>query len=291
MKPKPLTEAQFLDLLEKVLAKVVDRDLKLRAAIQQEVARELRLQHHVASLTKFCEEGAVPDLAPATVAELQEQLAATFGSEASVSVKPDEAGKGLMEVEITLPDRTFSNKVKVDPAAATPGGEGEAKVPFVPFPVALPQDAELVWVLARREDLGPDEAARALAHIEEEFWASKAGQKRQREGAERTFAEFIATVPSAALLESGLKRHYKAPEALHSLRLLGNAAPAAGSEARANPLDALFDDKPTAESVRPPNGSGAGRERDGQKPVVRAEIPATEVVADGARSEDDAPWD
>ena len=122
-------------------------------------------------------------------------------------------------MEITLPDRVVSREIKVGPADAD-DGDGAPKAPFVPFPVTLPADAELVWVLARREDLGPDEAARALAHIEDEFWGSKTGQKLQREGTEKTFAEFIANVPAAALLESGLKRHYKEPETLHSLRLL-----------------------------------------------------------------------
>ena len=69
--------------------------------------------------------------------------------------------------------------------------EEEVKVPFVPFPVALPEDPELVWLLARREDLGPDEALRALAKIEEEFWATKKGQQLQREHVEKTFAEFV----------------------------------------------------------------------------------------------------
>lgn len=74
-----------------------------------------------------------------------------------------------------------------------------------------------MWLLARREDLGPDEAARALEKIEEEFWATKKGQQLQREGVEKNFAEFITHVPSSALSESGLKRHYKDPETLKSL--------------------------------------------------------------------------
>ena len=282
MKPKPLTEAQFLALLEKVLAKFVERDLKLRAAIQEEVSKEIRLHNHVASFTKFCEQGAVPDLKPETVAELQEQLAATFGSDASVSVTPDESRGGLMDVEITLPDRTVTSQVKVDPAVAA-GGEEPVKAPFVPFPVALPTDAELVWVLARREDLGPDEAARALANIEEEYWSSKAGQKRLKDGAERNFAEFIANVPSAALLESGLKRHYKEPETLHSLRLLaGGAGTAGGGGGKAVSLDALFSDEAPA---RPRPGG----------PAAPVEEPAaakgSHPLSDDAAGEDDAPWD
>ncbi len=223
MKSKPLTEAQFLTFLDKTLAKLIG-DLKLRATIQEEVSKEIRLHNHVASFMKYSENASVPDRKPETVAELQDQLAATFGSDAKVEVTApedeDAAGGGALAVEITLPDRIVSSEIRVAPAGGADDGDGAPKAPFVPFPVTLPQDAELVWVLARREDLGPDEAARALAHIEDEFWGSKTGQKIQREGTEKTFAEFIAHVPAAALLESGLKRHYKEPETLHSLRLL-----------------------------------------------------------------------
>lgn len=223
MKSKPLTEAQFLTFLDKTLAKLIS-DLKLRASIQEEVSKEIRLHHHVASFMKYSESASVPDLKPETVAELQDQLAAAFGTDAKVEITgPDEqdtTSGGALAVEITLPDRIVSSEIRVGPARGPDDGDGAPKAPFVPFPVALPTDADLVWVLARREDLGPDEAARALAHIEDEFWGSKSGQKLQREGTEKTFAEFIANVPAAALLESGLKRHYKEPETLHSLRLL-----------------------------------------------------------------------
>src|SRR4051812_112858 len=53
---------------------------------------------------------------------------------------------------------------------------------------------------------------RALASIQEEFWATKNGQKLLRGRVERSFAEFVARVPAPALLDSGLKRHCKQPE-------------------------------------------------------------------------------
>lgn len=168
------------------------------------------------SFEKFCETGALPDLEPQTVADLQSELTANFG-EANVAITADENGASV-GVEISLPDRTVSSRVKVDPTIAA--GDEEVKTPFVPFPVSLPEDPELVWVLGRREDLGPDEAARALEKIAEEFWQTKKGQQLQRDRVEKTFAEFIANVPSAALTESGLKRHYKGPEPLKTLRLL-----------------------------------------------------------------------
>ena len=100
----------------------------------------------------------------------------------------------------------------------------EVKVPMVPFPVALPEDPGLIWVLARREDLPPPDAARALGSIEEEFWETKTGLKLQQKGTEKSFAEFIARVPAAALAESGIKRHYKEPEALKTLTRLAPRA-------------------------------------------------------------------
>ena len=223
-KPKPLTEAQFLAFLDKVLSKAVP-DHNLRSSIQDAVAKEIRVARDVAAFNQFCEKGSVPDVKAETVAELQDQLAATFGSDAKVEITTPEAKDGetdilgALGVEIVLPDRTLTSEIKVGPGGAD-DGDGAPKAPFVPFPVTLPTDAELVWVLARREDLGPDEAGRALAHVEDEFWGSKAGQNFQRKGGEKTFAEFIANVPGAALLDVGLKRHYKEPEPIHSLRQL-----------------------------------------------------------------------
>ena len=216
MKIKGMKEAQFLSLLKKVLPKTT-KDPHLASAIYDEVAKEVRLLKSIESFEKFCETGALPDIAPETVANFQNDLTEKFG-EASVALTPDENGTGVT-VEIALPDRTISTRVKVDPTVA----EEEVKVPFVPFPVSLPQDPELVWLLARRENLGPDEAVRALEQIEEEFWATKKGQQLQRDHVEKTFAEFVTHVPASALTESGLKRHYKEPEALRTLRLLATA--------------------------------------------------------------------
>ena len=218
MKNKGMNEAQFLSLLQKVLPKATD-DTHLATMIYEEVAREVRLLNSLKSFEKFCETGALPNAEPDTVAGLQSELAEKFG-EANVTVTPNENGAGVA-VEIALPDRTVTTRVRVDATAAA--AEEEVKIPFVPFPVALPEDPELVWLLGRREDLGPDEAARALATIEEEFWATKKGQQLQQDRVEKSFAEFITHVPAAALTESGLKRHYKEPEALRTLRLLALA--------------------------------------------------------------------
>jgi hypothetical protein len=224
MKTKGMNEAQFLSLLQKVLPKTTT-DPHLVSAIYDGVAKELRLLKSIEAFEKLCETGALPNVEPDTVADLQNELGVKFG-EKNVAITPDENGTGV-EVEIVLPDRTMSSRIKVDPAVA----EEEVKIPFVPFPVSLPADAELVWLLGRRENLGPDEATRALVKIEEEFWATKKGQQLQRDQVEKTFAEFIINVPASALTESGLKRHYKEPEALKTLHLLASTEAPVSAEA------------------------------------------------------------
>ena len=215
MKIKRMNEAQFLALLQKVLP-TMTQDTHLATSIYQGVAKEIQLINSIQSFEKFCQTGALPDAEPETIAELRSELAGKFG-EANVEIVADEA-KAEVAVEIELPDRTVSSKVKIDPEIAN--AEEEVKQPYVPFPVSLPTDPELVWVLARREDLGPDEAALALARIEEEFWETKSGQLLLKDRVERSFAEFIANVPAAVLVECGLKRHYKEPETLKTLRQL-----------------------------------------------------------------------
>lgn len=207
MKVKGLNDTEFLALLERVLPATTP-DTRLAAAIYDEVARQIRLINSVKSLEKYCAEGSLPDLEPATVAEFKGRLEETFGAE-KVSIAPNEKGDSVA-IEIALPDRKVENRLKVLPPGAVE--EEEIKAVYVPFPVTLPEDPDLLWILARREDLAPDEAERALAGIEEEFWETKAGLKLQKEGVEKSFAEFIAHVPAAALVDHGLKRHYKEPE-------------------------------------------------------------------------------
>ncbi|HTH46106.1 MAG TPA: hypothetical protein VMB21_01215 [Candidatus Limnocylindria bacterium] len=223
MKSKGLNEAQFLALLQKVLPKATP-DTRLSASIYEQVAQEIRLINNVKSFEKYCAEGSLPDLEPATIAEYQSTLSTNFGAE-NVVVTPTEKGDAV-EVEISLPEeRKINNRIRVVPPGTEE--EEELKAKYVPFPVALPADPELLWVLARREDLGPDEAAMALASIEEEFWQTKVGQKLLRDRVDQTFAEFIARVPAAALADSGLKRHYKEPEPRKTLKRLVPADQAA----------------------------------------------------------------
>ena len=122
-------------------------------------------------------------------------------------------------VEVGLPEGgQFSSEIKVGPVTAAAGEEQEVTLEFVPFPVCLRGDKELVWLLAKRENLTPEEAGIALSKLEEEFWASKTGQKLLRDRVERSFPEFIARVAGGLLTEVGLKRHYKTPEPVKLLR-------------------------------------------------------------------------
>ncbi len=214
-KTKGMTDSDFLALLQKVLPKTT-KDTGLATAIYEEVAKEVRLINSLESFEKFCDKETLPDLEAATLAEFQSQLAGKFGPE-NVTIEPNEEGTAL-EVAIALPDREVKRLVNIAPPGAAE--EEEVTHPFVPFPVCLPDDPELIWELGRRENFSPEEAARSLAAIEEEFWATKVGQKLQKEGVERSFAEFIALVPASALAESGLRRHYKEPEPLSVVRLL-----------------------------------------------------------------------
>lgn len=217
MKTKALNDAQFLALLQKVLPKTTN-DPQLAAAIYEEVAKEVRLIKNLQSFEKFCEKGGLPNLEPETVADFERELGDKFGAD-KVEITQDESGSSVA-VAIELPDRVVQSRVKVDPALAE---EEPTPAPFVPFPVVLPEDPELVWVLGRREDFSAEESARALAKIEEEFWETKKGLELQSSGIDKCFAEFIIHIPAAALSESGLKRHYKEPETLHTLRLLKGA--------------------------------------------------------------------
>ena len=107
----------------------------------------------------------------------------------------------------------------MNPNAAVDASEEQEIAPkFVPFPVSLPGDKELVWLLGKHENLSPEEAGISLTKAEEEFGASKTGQKLLRDRIERSFPEFIARVPAGLLSELGLKRHYKTPEPIKLLR-------------------------------------------------------------------------
>ena len=218
MKSKKLEEARFLSALQRILPKSI-QDPSLVNTIYEQVVAEMRVFKNLENFEKFAAKGALPDAEPKTIAEFQDQLSLNFGQD-NVAVTPQEDGTGVA-VEISLPDHILNTVVKVAPPNAE---EEENDAPYVPFPVALPEDPELVWALARRENLGPDEAVRALANIQEEFWSNKKGQTLLKQGVDRTFAEFISNVPASALSESGIKRYHKDPETLKQMNLIPTIA-------------------------------------------------------------------
>jgi hypothetical protein len=214
---KKTTEAQLLDLLKKVLPKAT-HDAQLAGKIYQAIELELKAKARGSAFEKFCAKVELPDLEPKSLEAVKTQLAASFG-ESDVYLKPNRKEKNLA-VEISLPDGTqFSGEINVNRnAGAETSEEQEITLKFVPFPVCMPGDKELVWLLGKRENLSSEEAGIALTKAETEFWASKTGQKLLRDRVERSFPEFIARVPAGMLNELGLKRHYKTPEPIKSLR-------------------------------------------------------------------------
>jgi hypothetical protein len=210
------TEVQLLELLKKVLPKAT-HDAQLAGKIYEAVEQELQTKARVSAFDKFCAKVELPDLEPKSIEAVQEQLTQCFG-EADVTLKPNRKEKTLA-VELGLPDGSqFSGEIEVNPSVAEASEEQEITLKFVPFPVCMPGDKELVWMLAKRENLSPDEAGIALTKLEDDFWGSKTGQKLLRDRVERIFPEFISRVPSGALTEVGLKRHYKTPEPLKVVR-------------------------------------------------------------------------
>jgi len=215
-KSKRDEQAQLLDLLRSVLPKI-SPDPAFAEKIYSACEAELRSKNQVHSFEKFCERIELPDLEPKTVEEVKQHFTAGFG-DADMDIVPDEDGKGL-NVDVTLADGTqFHNRIPVRAVAPETSDEAEVTLKFVAFPVALPGDPELAWALAKRENMTNDEAAMALTKIEDDFWASKTGQKLIRDRVDKSFPEFIARVPAGQLSEVGLKRHYKLPETVKVLR-------------------------------------------------------------------------
>ncbi len=89
-KSKGMNEKEFLALLQTVLPKATP-DPALASAIYEAVAKQVQLRNHLASFENFCATRTVPDTEPTTVAELQSQLATSFG-ESNVAVAPAEEG-------------------------------------------------------------------------------------------------------------------------------------------------------------------------------------------------------
>ena len=218
-KSKQDEQAQLLNLLRIILPKIAP-DAELAAKIYSAAEDELRSKNRVNSFEKFCERIELPDLDPKTIEEVKQHFAAGFG-DADMDITPDEENKVLV-VDVSLPDGTeFHKRIPVRAIAPATDGDAEVTLKFIAFPIALPGDVEMIWALAKRENLTNDEAAMALVKLQDDFWASKAGQKCLKDRVEKSFPEFIARVPAGMLNEVGLKRHYKLPETIKVLRAKG----------------------------------------------------------------------
>lgn len=214
---KAKNEAQLLKLLKNVLPKAVP-DAKLAEKIYAALEKEISSSERTAHFEKFCEKVELPDLQAASLEEVKAQFESSFGK-GMVSVVPHPRKKAAT-VEIITPEGTYEGVVKVGAKSPVEGEEETAKPKFVPFPISLPTDPELVWLLARDERMTPDDASVALAKVQEVFWESKSGQQHLQKRTERTFPEFISKVPGKALTELGLKRHYKEPEPIKQFKAL-----------------------------------------------------------------------
>ncbi|MBC8095755.1 MAG: hypothetical protein H7Y43_08075, partial [Akkermansiaceae bacterium] len=214
-KPRQNPESQVLELLKDVLPKAV-ADQKLVAKIYDACQKQINDKVRGESFEKFCAKAELPDLKAESVKEIQRQFEESFGK-GNVSVIPHPK-KEAASVEVVVEGGVLEGVLKVGPVATEEEEDPEFKPKFIPFPVSLQTDPELVWMLGRTENLTPKDAAIALAKVQEDFWASKQGQKLIRERVERSFPEFIGRVPSKLLVEVGLKRHYKDPETLKQLR-------------------------------------------------------------------------
>lgn len=216
-KSKGLNEREIIELLKSVLPKTTS-DIDLASKIINAMEKELQRKNVHMAFEKFCEKCELPSMEASSIMDVKKQLNDAFGADA-VSVQADKKEEAL-NVEVKTPDGVLTGQIKVGKGGGEESDEQEVTLKFISFPVALPSDPELVWSLAKRENLSNEEAGVMLAKVEEEFWASKQGQKLLRDRVERTFAEFVSRVPGKMLTEVGLKRHYKDPEAVKQFRTL-----------------------------------------------------------------------
>ena len=217
MKKTTLTEEEIIKLLNDVLPDAI-KDPKISSKIMNAVRKELKYKSQATAFNEYCRICPLPDLTEETVQVVASRFEEAFGKE-NLEIAIDAEGEKLV-VELTLGNSSMNSEITVNERPLDETDEPEIKLKHVPFPVALPGDKELVWLMAKKENLSPEEAGIALASVQVEFWESKSGQNQIRKGAERSFPEFVTRVPARMLSEVGLKRHYKEPEAIKILQQL-----------------------------------------------------------------------
>lgn len=217
MKKTTLTEEEIIKLLNDVLPEAI-KDPKVSNKIMNAIRKELKHKSRATAFGEYCRICPLPDLEEETVKIVASRFEEAFGKE-NLEIAVDAEGEKLV-VELTLGNTVMNSEITVNERPLDEVDEPEIKLKHVPFPVALPGDKELVWLMAKKENLSPEEAGIALASVQVEFWETKSGQNQLRKGAERSFPEFVNRVPARMLAEVGLKRHYKDPEAIKVLQQL-----------------------------------------------------------------------
>ena len=217
MKKTTLTEEEIINLLNDILPEVT-KDPAVSGRIMNAVQKELRHKSRVAAFHEYCQKCPLPDLTDDTVKELTARFEHEFGKQ-GLQLDADNSEDKLY-VEVKLGDAVLTSEIPVNNRPLDEDEEQEVKLKFIPFPVALEGDPELVWMMAKKENLSPDEAGMALAVAQSEYWETKGGQNALRKGSQRSFPDFISRVPAKMLTEVGLKRHYKDPEAVKLIRQL-----------------------------------------------------------------------
>ena len=213
------SNSPFLEILQDILPKAT-KDAKLTNRIINAVKRELAASEQHKAFERFCKKTPVPHLEDQAIASVEKVLKESY-PESDITVQPVKA-ENIMALEVAHQDGGhYYGELKVDPSAPLPDDPDAQnyKPKFVPFPVALPGDPSNVWYLSKREDLANEDAARALSALQADYWESRTGQRALRKGAERGFPDFIDRVPAGLLRELGLKRHYKVPEPVTTIRI------------------------------------------------------------------------
>lgn len=203
------TAGEVLALLKQVITATVT-DPAVAGRIYAAAEKQLKSAAQAEAFQRFCKAIELPDLEPATIASVTEEFRAAFNTDVVLTPKENSC-----DVKVTLPDgQVLTGTIAVSKLG---DDEQEIKLKFIPFPVCLAADQELIWLLARRENMSIADGAIALTQVEDAFWGSKTGQKLLRDRVERTFAEFISRVSAGALAEMGLKRLFKTPEVVKQL--------------------------------------------------------------------------
>lgn len=217
MKKNTLTEEEIIELLNDVLPGAT-KDPKISGKIMNAIRKELKHKSQATAFGEYCRVCPLPDLEEETVKVVASRFEEVFGKD-NLEIAVDKEGEKLI-VELTLGRTSMNSEIAVNERPLDETDEPEVKLKYVAFPVALPGDKELVWLMAKKENMSSEEAGIALASVQTEFWETKSGQNQLRKGAERSFPEFINRVPAKMLSEVGLKRHYKDPEAIKLIRQL-----------------------------------------------------------------------